>query len=362
MKNKILMPYSTHFDAKVDDSHGKVITGGIEKFCFDLETNFEEIIPLCISKKDKENRNTKSIIQDAINKHNPDFILFHNPWWSKMMMSFNVRLICVMHEPLVRDIRMVELGTLLKKLQENHCHLYFVSPAQLQYHRDMAKRIKKVDFGEIKGFIRPSFLQENLQLSDELIYDCVTVGRSDNEKAPFLVHEKLKDSPLVSLVMTNEGVYKSDAINLYQEKNKQWKYPRETFRGLSHSEVMTNISKAKVFVSTWDKESWGITAMEALGCGVPTILFTDESGNHASEIVAQSPDHIFKISRKCSSSEFEELVVSIINTHDAEKRKEISKKTIQKHGIESWKQHIQDIFDERMNDTNGRNSLEHLFD
>ena len=80
---KILLPYSTHFEVVETDSSskGKVITGGIEKFCKDLEDNIDGIIPVSITKKDKENRQTKRVIRDAIAKHDPDMILFNNPWW-----------------------------------------------------------------------------------------------------------------------------------------------------------------------------------------------------------------------------------------------------------------------------------------
>ena len=125
---KILLPYSTHFQVlKSSDTKGPVITGGIEKFCKDLEDNISGIIPVCVTKEDKDNRRTRKVIMDAIAEHDPDMILFNNPWWGNMMMSFNVPLICIMHEPLVRDIRMVELGTILKELNESGCHTYFVS-------------------------------------------------------------------------------------------------------------------------------------------------------------------------------------------------------------------------------------------
>lgn len=360
-KKKILLPYSTHFKASVEDGKGKVITGGIEKFCFDLEQNIDEIIPVEITQEDKEGRNTKKRIEEAIIKHEPDAIMFNNPWWAKMMLSFNVRLICIMHEPLVRDIRMIELGNLLKSLQDKGCHLYFVSPVQLKYHRAMAKRLQGVELKDPHGFIRPSFLSETNVVSEDFEYDCATIGRNDTEKAPFLLHEKLKGSDLISLVMTNDGEYKSESLNAYVEKNKKWKYPRETIRGLPHNEVMSNLCKAKVFVSTWPKESWGITAMEALGKGIPTILFTDDTGTHASEIVAASDQHITKIRRTCSPEEFQTTVQTLIQSTDNEKRKEISRMTKDKHSIDSWKSHIQDIIEKRMADDTGRNSLEHLF-
>jgi len=358
---KILLPYSTHFKLTESQKSGKVVTGGIEKFCYDLEKNIPGIIPVCITKEDKENRLTKRRIQDAIAEHDPDMILFNNPWWGNMMMTFGLPLIAIMHEPLVRDIRMVELGTILKNLNESGAHLYFVSQVQLDFHRTMAKRIKDVDFGDIKGFINPSYLEDTVATSDDLLYDCATVGRCDNEKAPFLLHKKLENSNLNSLVMTNDGVYKSDTINDYVEANQHWSDPRHTFRGLPHNEVMKNIGKAKSFVSTWPKESWGITAMEALGSGVPVILFTNDTGVHASESIAADSSHIIKLNRKCSNDEFEKAVQKL-NGLSIEDRKIISDMTKEKHSLDNWKSSIDKMLSLRYNDQTGKiNNLTEFF-
>ena len=213
----------------------------------------------------------------------------------------------------------------------------------------MAERIKNVDFGEIKGFINPSYLDSNTTVSKELLYDCTTVGRCDNEKAPFLVHLKLQKSNLNSLVMTNDGVYKSDTVNDYVASNQHWSEPRHTLRGLPHTDVMHNISKSKVFCSTWPKESWGITAMESLGCGVPTILMTDDSGDHASESIAADSSHYIKLNRKCSATDFEEAVNSLMNL-SYDKRLVISNMTKEKHSLERWKLGIDKMLLMRYND------------
>tara|TARA_B110000858_G_scaffold53286_1_gene61898 strand:+ start:64 stop:744 length:681 start_codon:yes stop_codon:yes gene_type:complete len=215
----------------------------------------------------------------------------------------------------------------------------------------MAERIKNVDFGEVKGFINPSYLDSSTTVSEDLQYDCATVGRCDNEKAPFLVHLKLQRSDLNSLVMTNDGVYKSDAVNDYVASNQHWDAPSHTLRGLPHDDVMKNIAKSKVFCSTWPKESWGITAMESLGCGVPTILMTDDSNAHASEAIAADSSHYIKINRKCSDSDFEEAVRSLMDL-SYDKRLEISNMTKEKHSLENWKLGIDKMVQMRYNDKN----------
>ncbi len=61
---------------------------------YNIFDNYDEAIPLCITDEIKENRKTKQTIQDAITKHKPDMILFNNPWWGRMMLSFQLPLIC----------------------------------------------------------------------------------------------------------------------------------------------------------------------------------------------------------------------------------------------------------------------------
>ena len=59
--------------------------------------------------------------------------------------------------------------------------------------------------------------------------------------------------------------------------------------------MIKNISKCRTFFSTWNKETWGITALEALSCGLPIILNCDNNGDHASEIIPASLNHFKKI-------------------------------------------------------------------
>lgn len=352
---KILLPYSTHFRFVETDAATtkKVVLGGVEKFCQDLVDNIEGVIPVSITKDETENGLTKKVIQDAIAVHNPDMIMFNNPWWANMMLSFNIPLISFMHEGLVRDIRMIALGPLLKNLNDSGAHIYFMSERQYDYHVGMAKRIngKDFDFGKIKGFINPSFLPSNLPYSDDTLYDVVTVGRCDILKNPFLLHQKLEKSDLKSLVMTNDGVYKSDAMNAYVKKNQKWQEPRYTFRGLPHNEVFENLSKSKAYCSTCTAESWGITAMESLGVGLPNIFVTDDSGKHSSEIIAADASHYMKIPRKCSNEEFEEVAKKLIKTM-LPKRLEISEMTRHKHSLVNWKLSIDNLINMRYDDKN----------
>ena len=65
-----------------------------------------------------------------------------------------------------------------------------------------------------------------MPFSKKYEWDCSTVGRSDNEKHPFFIHKKLSSSDKVSLVMTNDAVYKSARMNQYVADNQDWDCPQ----------------------------------------------------------------------------------------------------------------------------------------
>ena len=349
---KILVPYTTHF--KLQGERKGVVAGGIEKFCYDIFDNFEETIPLSITTEIKESRRTKQVIRDAINKHKPDMILFNNPWWGRMMLSFSIPLILVVHEPLVRDIRFVDFGNILKELNENGTHIYFVSPNQHEYHVNLAKRINNVDFGPVKGYINSSYLKEDMPFVEEHTWDVITVGSQDPMKSPFTVKKKLEKSKLVSAVMTNDAVYKSPTINKYIEDNKHWDY---VIRGATHDKVLHNVASSRVYVSTCTHESWGITTMEALGCGVPVLVCTDQSGKHSSLSIAADPSHIAKVERSVNNDIFEERIEELYKT-TKQNRKDIQEQSIKKHHLNNWKKSIDNIINKRFDDKIEYNNLE----
>ena len=128
-------------------------------------------------------------------------------------------------------------------------------------------------------------------------------------------------------------------------------------RGTAHKQVIDNISKTKVFVSTWPKESFGITCMEALGCGVPTILFTDRSNNHASECIAVDPSHILKMNKTCSADTFIEGI-NVLYSKTKQIRKDIREQTIIKHSFSNWKNRIEEIINMRFDDKIKHNTVE----
>jgi glycosyltransferase involved in cell wall biosynthesis len=357
---KILMPFKANIETPEGESSmsNKIVTGGIEKFSYQLYNSVPGIIPIALTKADSKHRRTRKIMEGAVAKYNPDMILSNWPWHYNMLRKFDLPIVTVYHEPLVRDMRFIDMASTFKKMKEDGAHLYFVSRGQFEYHKAAAKRIKNYDMTEndVAGFINSSYC-ENMPFSEEYEWDCSTVGRSDNEKNPFFIHKKLSSTNKISLVMTNDAVYKSARMNQYVADNQHWDSPQCTKRFLPHEEVLKNISKSKVFVSTWPDESWGITAMEALGCGVPLILITNEAGEHCSECIPADESHFIKLPRKSTTEkEFNDAVESL-STYSLEKRKEIYDKTNKKHTKKKWVKQFITMIDKRMEDAPHKSTL-----
>ena len=77
----------------------------------------------------------------------------------------------------------------------------------------------------------------------------------------------------LNLNLKNMG-HQSKVLLLHKYKDYddvEWDIP--------YDKVIDNLSKFGTYFSTCNKETWGITALEALSCGVPIILngYTDVS-------------------------------------------------------------------------------------
>ena len=349
---KILMPLSANIEHGNEETsiNAKVITGGIEKFSQSLYNSVPGIIPIPITKEDRKSRRTKKIIEEAVFTHRPDMILSNWPWHYNMLRKFGLPISTIYHEPLVRDVRFIDMGSIFKKMKEDGAHLYFMSKRQFLYHKELAKRIKDYTIAEddVSGFINSDYCND-MPFSKEYEWDCSTVGRCDGEKNPFIIHKKLSSTDKITLVMTNDAVYKNANMNRYVADNQHWNFPQCTLRGLPHTDVLKNISKSKVFVSTWPKESWGITAMEALGCGVPLILLTDSTNEHASESIAADNSHYIKLDRKKTTTKQLNEAVEMLSDYSLSKRKEIYTATNTKHSKKKWVKQFTDMIDKRLN-------------
>ena len=103
-----------------------------------------------------------------------------------------------------------------------------------------------------------------------------------------------------------------------------------------YDKVIYNISKCKTYFSTWNAETWGITAMEALSCGLPVILNCDNDGDHASEIIPADERHYVKI-----PNNDKDALVNAVKSFDVD-RKEVQEMTWEKHSLDGWKKQFSD--------------------
>ena len=345
---KILMPYKP--DGGFEVGQDKV-TGGIEKFITDVHNNFPDIVhvklPIGWDKIDGKNR--KQIMLEAIAKHKPDIIFLNSIELASGMIRYEIPIVCVFHIGVQRGITLLSSTPQLKKLTDAGHHVYFVSEHQHNWWRTESKRLK-CEFGDITGYINPSYFESHDYSFPEQEYDVGTIGRCVILKKPFLAHEKSVNN-MSSLVITMRCTDPESVEYKYYQKNTDWEAPQTTVWNLPHDQVMTTIAKARTYCSTCTDESWGITALEALGHGVPIVLLCDKSMLHASEVIPADPSHYAKVSVKCTPEEFKEAVDSLKGLD----RQEIARATREKHSLDNWKKSIEDMFEVRANDKNMHN-------
>jgi glycosyltransferase involved in cell wall biosynthesis len=206
---------------------------------------------------------------------------------------------------------------------------------------DLSKRVRSRELELNGGLINSAFCTGDEQVSTQVDYDCVTIGRVDKEKDPFLLHKLAGKSDLKSLVLTSAY----DLLPVQQEyldKNKHWESPRETMFNLKHTEVMDHLSRSGVYLSTCPRETWGITALEAFARGVPVVLFrlAANKNKHASEDIAPGPEYFEAITSK-SEKDFKLAVDKLLKVD----RMELSQKTKEKHSKENWIKTLNNLID-----------------
>lgn len=351
---KILLPYISRSGHNIDS---KVIGGGIEKFSQNLYRLFpNEIIPVEITRENRENRQTKEIFLNSVKSIKPDIILINDIdiYFTLPQIEWNIPTVQVIHEPLMRDIRYLTLWKNMNKFISAGGHLYFVSKNQYEFIDENVKRITGEKIKNIHGFINTSYSSGNEQVNLTKEYDTVTIGRTDILKDPFFIHRK---ELFKSCVLTDKGDFQhSEKQKQYTLKNMDWKPPQYTFRGLDYDNTMLELSKGKVYISTCPVESWGITVLEALIRGIPCLLLTDKGGNHSSENIPSLSEHIIKIQKTAKVNDIKNAINTLANISD-EKRIDISNLTKSKHSFDNFKNQFINIFQKRLNDKHETNNL-----
>ena len=342
----ILIPFHTHSDEGIDS---EIVRGGLEKFISALYHAFDDVEIVQITKQDRANRRAKQITEAKIMAMVPDLILINELGHYNHVKNFGIRTIVVCHEPLDRSIRHLAYAKIIREIVANGDHLYFVSERQFMHYQAQMKRISDLNLtrDHIKGFFNPSYCQD-MPYSEAREHECLTVGRNSPDKDPFHLH-RIMQGHGASLIITDDPIYKGEGHNAYVAKNRDWVSPQNTLRDLPHPEVLDIISKSKVYVSTCPVESWGITALESFGCGVPLVIATDKTGKHSSEGIAPDISHYIKVPKNASNEEFRDAIETMAAMSSA-KRREMSDMTTEKHSFKNWKKQFDNAFNLRYNE------------
>jgi len=332
---KILLPFQDPYDRPL--SH-PIVSGGTEQFCKSITDNFPdaEVFPIPFEQiqwtSQKSKNGISRIIIHAAVGMKADIIICNFAqavYNNQTIIESPIPIMFVEHciYPIPNVIYRWN-----QAISKGHS-MFFVSKWQEKKYREMAERTGQ-EVLPIAGYVNPSYCKVKPKLVEQE-YDCGTIGRCDNGKAPFKLKTMTKGKDIKSLVITSKTQVNSDIK--YYERNKDWE---DTVWDLPYKEVMKNISKCKTYFSTWDKETWGITAMEALSCGIPVILNSDKDGDHASEIIPAHESHYIKIPKDDKDA----LVKAIKDLKDVD-RKEIQEMTWEKHSLKSWKKEFANNID-----------------
>ena len=238
----------------------------------------------------------------------------------------------------------------LNNMSFNYHSIFFVSEWQKNRYLELAKRAK-LKLCEVSDYINSSYCKEKIPVSDNE-YECGTIGRCDKNKKPFLLKEMLKDTDIKNLVITNTPFLKETSLNFRKSNNSLYKKGKtydNVLWDLPHKEVINNLSKCGTYFSTMNIETWGITALESLSCGVPLILNGYRDNTHASEIIPSSKNHY-----KVIPTNDKDALIGAIKSFKNIDKKEVQEMTWEKHNKDTWKKHFVNCIDKTIEKFNKR--------
>ena len=336
---KILLPFQDPYNHALTHP---IVSGGTEMFCKSIYDNFNTTVhqvpyeSIDYSMKDK-----KKISQDIINHAEnigADVIISNFAqaiYCGSEIIKSHIPIMIVEHcvYPMASCI------TRWNNAIDNGHSVFWVSKWQEKKYKKMAERTNQ-RVVPITGYINPSYCKQKPQIN-ETEYDCGTIGRCDSGKNPFKLKHMTKGKDVSSLVITSSTQLKKDIP--YYNKNKDWD---DVVWNEPYDKVIDNIAKCNTYFSTWNGETWGITAMEALSCGVPVILNCDNDGDHASEIIPAHKGHYKKI-----PNNDKDALYNAIKSFDVD-RKEVQEMTWEKHSLDGWKLQFADAVNRTIDNFN----------
>jgi glycosyltransferase involved in cell wall biosynthesis len=338
---KIVMPFLMNDENDLDSPR---VSGGLERFSqFIYKYASAEVIPFYYNREDRKNRTVTPKLISFIHNHKPDLVISNQDSGTittNIQNVVDIPMLWISHTAAGGIFKIPQLD-MMKEFVDNGGTLAMVSQWQYDGMNELSKRVRSRELELNGGLINSAFCTGDEQTSTQIDYDCVTIGRVDKEKDPFLLHKLAGKSDLKSLVLTSAY----DLIPSQQEyldKNKHWEGNRETKFNLKHSEVMDHLSRSGVYLSTCARETWGITALEAFARGVPVVLFrlAANKNKHASEDIAPGPEYFEAITSK-SEKDFKLAVDKLLKVD----RMELSQKTKEKHSKENWVKTLNNLID-----------------
>ena len=330
---KILMPVLMWENASFKLGDGTIL-GGVERFQNLVYENIDGIIPVYIAYHERTRNRVINKLRAAAEEHSADAIFWNTArGYSVASLDLGLPVVMLNHDPGDRGKPAKARYTNLRAFVDGGGKLFCVSEDQHRKSDAQSIRMNRHTIGDVQGYIPSAFASGDEQVLEEVLYDAITIGRSEEGKHPFWLHNKLKSSRLTSCVLTRNALTAKQMR--YGNKHLHWSDPRFTFRDLNHDDTMKVMATGSAYVSTCPYESWGITALEALTHGLPLVLVTDSSGTHASQNVAAADSDYVLISKSIKLREFEELLERYRGLSHAD-RVAISERTKAKHSKASW--------------------------
>ena len=344
---KILVPFfQVNGNNTLDD---KIITGGIDRFIQLLYLNYglAEIIPVYYNENDRKKRLVTKKVISAIYNHSPDMMIvnYDTPTLlGSIYKKFNLPILWMTHS-CSGGIGRIKQAQMMKEFEEFGGVLGMVSDWQFQSMNTLSKRIQGSELKLLGGTISPSYAtgQENVS---EIDNDLISIGRCNVAKDPFLAHKYADMTGLSSIVHTNLS-YESERDQEYYESNAHWELPHLTKLGKPYSEVMDDLSRSRIYISSHIAESWGITIFESLVRGVPVLVKTDHTLTHAADEICADSNHIIKYKGKPKSDQLSELFKKFKSLKHSD-RIIISEATKEKHSFTNWQNRMSDMIDKTL--------------
>lgn len=346
---KILIPfYQVNGNNTLDES---IITGGIDRFIQSIYLNYKlaTIIPVYYNDSDRKARKVTTKVLAAIEHHNPDVLMvnYDSPALiDNVKKVTNIPILWVTHS-CAGGIGRISQVEQMKRYVDNGGILSMVSNWQYETMNDLSKRINLAELPLTGGLINPAFATGNEICSTDIEYDLISIGRCNLSKMPFLAHKFAETTGLKSIVHTNLS-YENDRDEEYYEKNKHWVEPHITKIKRPHDEVMADLTKSRIYVSSHIAESWGITIFESLVRGLPVIVKTKQELTHAADEICADPRHIKKYKGTLKSDEIKDIVNNFTKLTSSD-RIEISEMTKEKHSYKNWETNFSNIIDKTLN-------------